>query len=106
MTEGRVEPMGLRENMTTEAVAELALREAIVADPATTVRDAVARMCDKRLGCVNFAMASRESCMEMSIPIDDNILYVIGESSVNPPPKITIFFLFLANSFSNSLDNY
>ena len=44
--------MGLRENMTSETVAELALREAIVADPATTVRDAVARMCDKRLGCV------------------------------------------------------
>jgi predicted transcriptional regulator len=44
--------MGLRENMTSEKVSELSLREAIVADPATTVRDAVARMCGKRLGCV------------------------------------------------------
>jgi hypothetical protein len=38
---------------------------------------------DKQLGGVNFAMASRGSCMEMSIPIGDDILYVIGESSVN-----------------------
>ncbi len=38
---------------------------------------------DKQLGGVNFAMASRGRSMEMSIPIDDEILYIIGEPSVN-----------------------
>ena len=38
---------------------------------------------DKQLGGVNFAMASRGRSMEMSIPIADDILYIIGEPSVN-----------------------
>ena len=38
---------------------------------------------DKQLGRVNFAMASRGRSMEMSIPIGDDILYIIGEPSVN-----------------------
>jgi hypothetical protein len=38
---------------------------------------------DNQIGGVNFAMASRENCMKMSIPIGDDTLYVIGEPSVN-----------------------
>lgn len=38
---------------------------------------------DKQLGGVSFAMASRGKSMEMSIPIGEDILYVIGEPSVN-----------------------
>ena len=38
---------------------------------------------DKQLGGVNFAMASRGRSMEMSITIGDDILYIIGEPTVN-----------------------
>jgi len=44
--------MGLRENISSEKVGELPLREAIAVAPSTTVREAVDRMRGKRLGCV------------------------------------------------------
>ena len=44
--------MGLRENILSEAVRELPLREAITVAPTTTAREAVIRMRGKRLGCV------------------------------------------------------
>ena len=34
---------------------------------------------DKQLGPVNFAMASREKSLAISIPIQDNVLYVVAE---------------------------
>ncbi|MFQ5781764.1 MAG: DUF6659 family protein [Nitrosopumilus sp.] len=34
---------------------------------------------DKQLGSVNFAMASREHALAISIPINDDILYVVSE---------------------------
>ena len=51
--------MGLRENMLTEPVSQLALREAIIVDPATLIRDAVVLMRSKRLGCVIVAEEDR-----------------------------------------------
>ena len=38
---------------------------------------------DKQLGSVNFAMASREKSLEISIPIQDNVLYVIVEPNAD-----------------------
>ena len=43
--------MGLHENIRTEPVSELPLRKAITVDPASSVREAVAEMRQKRLGC-------------------------------------------------------
>ncbi len=34
---------------------------------------------DKQLGCVNFAMASRERALAMSYPLGEDILYVVSE---------------------------
>ena len=34
---------------------------------------------DKQLGCVNFAMASRERALAISVPINDDTLYVVSE---------------------------
>jgi CBS domain-containing protein len=44
--------MGIRENIKSETVAELPLREAITVPPTMTVREAIDRMRGKRLGCV------------------------------------------------------
>ncbi len=44
--------MGLYEDFHNEPVKRLALREPIVLGPDVTVRDAIAKMCDKNLGCV------------------------------------------------------
>ena len=51
--------MVLRENLLTESISKLALREAIVVDPTTLIRDAVVLMCNKRLGCVIVAKEDR-----------------------------------------------
>ncbi len=34
---------------------------------------------DKQLGCVNFALASRERALAISVPLGDDILYVVSE---------------------------
>jgi len=34
---------------------------------------------DKQLGCVNFAMASRERALAISVPLGEDILYVASE---------------------------
>ena len=34
---------------------------------------------DKQLGCVNFAMASRERALAISVIINDDILYIVAE---------------------------
>ena len=34
---------------------------------------------DKQLGCVNFAMASRERALAISVPLGDDVLYVVSE---------------------------
>ena len=44
--------MGLYENMLTEPIRQLAMREAITIPAELSVRDAVVRMRDKKLGCV------------------------------------------------------
>ena len=44
--------MGLYENMLTEPISQLALREAITISPELSVRDAVLLMREKKLGCV------------------------------------------------------
>lgn len=44
--------MGLPENIKNEPVSQLALREPITARPDETVRNAVAKMREKNLGCV------------------------------------------------------
>lgn len=44
--------MGLRENILSEKVTELPLREAIAVPPSMSVREAVDRMRGKHLGCV------------------------------------------------------
>jgi CBS domain-containing protein len=44
--------MGLFKNMQNEPVSRLALREAVCARPASSVREAVQRMREKHLGCV------------------------------------------------------
>lgn len=38
---------------------------------------------NKQLGHVNFAMASREESLEISVPIQDNVLYVIAKHSTD-----------------------
>jgi hypothetical protein len=38
---------------------------------------------DKQLGCVNFAMASRERALAMSFPLGEDILYVVAESDAD-----------------------
>ncbi len=44
--------MGLRENMCSEPVSTLALREPVTAKPQATIRDAIEQMRAKKLGCV------------------------------------------------------
>ena len=44
--------MGLHENLRNEPVSRLALREAITVPPEMLLRDVVARMREKGLGCV------------------------------------------------------
>lgn len=47
---------------------------------------------DKQLGCVNFAMASRERALAISVPLGDDILYVVSEPDTDYatlPKKIT-----------------
>lgn len=44
--------MGLRSNLLKEPVSRLALREPVVVDPATSVRDCIRRMREQNLGCV------------------------------------------------------
>jgi len=34
---------------------------------------------DKQLGCVNFAMASRERALAISVPLGEDILYIVSE---------------------------
>ncbi len=51
--------MGLRENLLTESISQLPLREAIVVDPAVPICDAVMLMRNKRLGCVIVAEEDR-----------------------------------------------
>ena len=38
---------------------------------------------DRQLGTVNFAMASRERALAISVPINDDILYVVSEPDVD-----------------------
>ena len=44
--------MGLRENILSHPVSQLELRPLIVVEPATTVRQAIEQMRQKRVGCV------------------------------------------------------
>ena len=47
---------------------------------------------DKQLGCVNFAMASRERALAISVPLGEDILYVVSEPDTDYatlPKKIT-----------------
>ena len=44
--------MGLNENMINEPVSELALREPVLVGPRDSVRTAIERMRERRLGCV------------------------------------------------------
>ena len=34
---------------------------------------------DKQLGCVNFAMASRERALAISVPLGEDVLYIVSE---------------------------
>jgi len=43
--------MGLYENIRSEPVSRLALREPVVVSPETTIRDAVSQMRQRNLGC-------------------------------------------------------
>ncbi len=43
--------MGLYENLQSEPVSELTLREAAVTGPGTTIRDTILRMREKKVGC-------------------------------------------------------
>lgn len=52
--------MGLRENMQNEAVSQLALREPVTASPNVTLREAIAQMRTKKLGCVIAVDESRK----------------------------------------------
>lgn len=38
---------------------------------------------DKQLGTVNFAMASRKNILEISIPLNEDILYVVSEPDMD-----------------------
>ncbi|QDU63640.1 CBS domain protein [Planctomycetes bacterium Pan216] len=44
--------MGLQQNLQNEPIKRLALRDALVVTPETTVRDAIGLMREKNLGCV------------------------------------------------------
>ena len=44
--------MGLLENMRNEPVSQLSLREPATAPPDATIRQAIERMREKKLGCV------------------------------------------------------
>jgi len=79
--------MGLHENIATEPVSELPLREAIILAPETTVREAVGRMCGKRLGCVIVAREdgtpvgtfTEEVLMRLLINVPDALEETIGD---------------------------
>ncbi len=43
--------MGLQENIQKEPVSQLALREPVTAERGTTLREAIAKMREKKLGC-------------------------------------------------------
>ena len=51
--------MGLRDNLLTDSISQLALREALILDPGTLIRDAVVLMRSQRLGCVIIAEDDR-----------------------------------------------
>ena len=38
---------------------------------------------DKQLGCVNFAMASRERALALSVPLGEDILYIVSEPDID-----------------------
>ena len=60
--------MRLRENLLTESTSQLALREAIVVDPTTLIRDAVVLMRNERLGCVIVAEPADSICSRRFTP--------------------------------------
>ena len=68
--------MGLLENIRTEPVTRLALREAILVERSLSVREAVRRMKQKRLGCV--IVVSSEGCPEGTFT-EEELIHLLVE---------------------------
>ena len=72
---GRLVAGGMKENV--EALESEKDDEMIFMELALRVK--MRKEFDKQLGCVNFAMASRERALAISVNINDDILYVVSE---------------------------
>ena len=72
---GRLVAGGMRENV--EPLESERDDEMIFMELAMRVK--MRKEFDKQLGLVNFAMASRERALAISVPINDDILYVVAE---------------------------
>jgi len=72
---GRLVAGGMRENVApleSEKDDEMIFME-------LALRVKMRKEFDKQLGLVNFAMASRERALAISVPINNDILYVVAE---------------------------
>jgi len=76
---GRLVAGGMREGM--ESLASSKDREMLFMELALRVK--MRKEFDKQLGAVKFAMSYREKCIIMSFPLDDNILYVSANASLD-----------------------
>ena len=77
--QGRLVTGGMKENvepLESEKDDELIFME-------LALRVKMRKEFDKQLGHVNFAMASRERALAISIPINGDILYVVAESDAD-----------------------
>jgi hypothetical protein len=72
---GRLVSGGMRENV--EPLESEKDDEMIFMELALRVK--LRKEFDKQLGPVNFALASRERALAISVPINDDILYVVSE---------------------------
>ena len=72
---GRLVAGGMKENV--DALENEKDDEMIFMELALRVK--MRKEFDKQLGCVNFAMASRECALAISVIINDDILYVVSE---------------------------
>ena len=72
---GRLVAGGMRENV--EPLESEKDDEMIFMELALRVK--MRKEFDKQLGCVNFAMASRERALAISVPLGEDILYIVSE---------------------------
>ena len=76
---GRLVAGGMRENV--EPLESEKDDEMIFMELALRVK--MRKEFDKQLGCVNFAMASRERALALSVPLGEDILYIVSEPDID-----------------------